>query len=456
VFQKTKWKLITLNAAVFFVLFAALGLSAYAFIRHAVTESADEALRTRATVRVEAEPVAQALQVAPISATATVEAAVPREGAAAVATEDTLYTFRVSQTDRTIYTVYWDELRQAVTGILPEEIDDALLGKLGSRLDETAPFTVKSEGRTYRVLTGPGSEAPLVFGTADVTGTVSFSMRAGSVQYITNITEEMEMLRRLLLLLAAGLAIAGLLAVTAGWYLASRALVPIRAAWERQQQFVADASHELRTPLAVVQAHAELLLRHPERTVEEESRSVSAVLKESRRMKKLVDGLLTLARTDSNAMELSKKPLRVDAVLSHTVGLVEELAACKGIIVRMEIENEIEGEADEERLHQLFLIVLDNAIKYTPPEGIITVRCERRTHAAHVVVEDTGVGIPERDVPHVFERFYRSDRVRSREEGGIGLGLAIAKWIVERHGGQIRIESRLGVGTAVHMTLPLP
>ncbi|HZG76398.1 MAG TPA: ATP-binding protein [Paenibacillus sp.] len=448
-FQKTKWNLITLNAAVFFVLFAALGLSAYAFIRHAVLESADEALLSRATVRVFAQPVAQGLRAAPTRATATLETVAPADAT------DTLYTFRVSQTDRTIYTVYWDELRQALTGVLPEEIDGALLEKLGERLDATSPFTVKSGGRTYRVMTGPGAVEPLVFGTADGTGSVSFSMRADSVQYITNITEEMDMLRRLLLLLAAGLAVAGLLAVTAGWYLASRALVPIRAAWERQQQFVADASHELRTPLAVVQAHAELLLRHPERTVEEESRSVTAVLKESRRMKKLVDGLLTLARTDSNAVELSKKALQVDAVLSHTVALVEELAACKGLIVRKEIEDGIACEADEERLHQLFLIVLDNAIKYTPAEGIVTVRCERRAHAAHIVVEDTGVGIPEKDVPHVFERFYRSDKVRSREEGGIGLGLAIAKWIVERHGGQIRIESRYGVGTAVHIALPL-
>jgi signal transduction histidine kinase len=443
-FRKTKWNLIALNAAVFFVLFAALGFGAYAFVRGAMLESADEALRSRSTLRLFAQP-AQGVLATPPQGLVT-------PGATPV---DTLYTFRVSQTDRTIYTVYWDDLKKAISGVMPAEIDDDLLKKLQERLERTEPFTVKSGDRTFRVLTSSGADrGQMLAYSVGEAGTSAVAVKVSKVQYITNITEEMDMLRRLLLLLAGGIAAAGVLAVTAGWYLASRALVPIRAAWERQQQFVADASHELRTPLAVVQAHAELMLRHPDRTIEEESRSVTAVLKEGRRMRKLVEGLLTLARTDSNELELYKKPMRVDELLKHSVELVEELAACKEIIVRTEIDGPIESEADEERLHQLFLIVLDNAVKYTPPQGIVTARCERRQGAAHIVVEDTGIGIPAADVPHIFERFYRSDKVRSREEGGIGLGLAIAKWIVERHGGHIRVESRYGAGTTVHIVLP--
>ena len=444
-FRKTKWNLIALNAVVFFVLFAALGLGAYAFIRGAMLESADEALRSRSSLRLLAQPV-QSVMAAPAEGLAT----------PGIGLTDRLYTFRVSQTDRTIYTVFWDDMEKAISGVMPTELDDDLLEKLQERLDRAEPFTIRSGDRTFRVLTASGADrsAMLSYSVGEA-GTSAVAVQVSKVQYITNITEEMDMLRRLLLLLAGGIAAAGVLAVTAGWYLASRALVPIRAAWERQQQFVADASHELRTPLAVVQAHAELLLRHPDRTIEEESRSVTAVLKEGRRMKKLVEGLLTLARTDSNELELYKKPVRVDELLRATVELVEELAACKEIIVRTEIEGAVEAEADEERLHQLFLIVLDNAVKYTPPQGIVTVRCERRQFAAHIVVEDTGIGIPAADLPHIFERFYRSDKVRSREEGGIGLGLAIAKWIVERHGGHIRAESRYGAGTSVYIQLPL-
>ena len=172
-------------------------------------------------------------------------------------------------------------------------------------------------------------------------------------------------------------------------------------------------------------------------------------------MRKLVEGLLTLARTDSNQMELSRRPMRLDAALRHAVELMEQLAVCKNLQVIAEIEDALDCVADEERLHQLFLIVLDNAIKYTPEHGRISVTCKKLAGSAQIAIADTGIGIPEQDLPYVFERFYRSDKTRSREQGGIGLGLAIAKWITERHGGQIRIESRSGSGTTVLIELPL-
>ena len=134
---------------------------------------------------------------------------------------------------------------------------------------------------------------------------------------------------------------------------------------------------------------------------------------------------------------------------------MQMLAELKDIILHTEIDSPIPMEADEERLHQLLVTVLDNAIKYTPEGGVVRVICSKFAHSVQLEVEDTGVGITADNLPHVFDRFYRGDKARTRQEGGTGLGLAIAKWIVERHGGKIRLESKPLIGTRVYITLPL-
>jgi two-component system, OmpR family, sensor histidine kinase CiaH len=171
-------------------------------------------------------------------------------------------------------------------------------------------------------------------------------------------------------------------------------------------------------------------------------------------MRRLVDGLLTLARADSNQAVLRRAPLRIDEALRAAADQMEPLAAANHILLRCDSLSAAECSADEERIHQLFLIVLDNAVKYTPEGGIVSLSCSRLHGTVRITVEDTGVGIAPDDLPHVFERFYRSDRVRTREHGGIGLGLAIARWIVDSHGGSIRAESRYGAGTTIHIQLP--
>jgi two-component system, OmpR family, sensor histidine kinase CiaH len=246
-----------------------------------------------------------------------------------------------------------------------------------------------------------------------------------------------------------------MIAVIAGFYLANRALIPIRRSLEKQQQFVSDASHELRTPLSVIQAHAELMLRHPDRTIEQDSKHVSTVLQEARRMSKLVGGLLTLARSDSNQLDLERRPIQFDRIVQECVSKMQMLAEVKEIILNAEIDANIPMNADEERLHQLLVTVLDNAIKYTPEGGVVRVVCRKFAHFVQLEVEDTGIGISPENLPHVFDRFYRGDKARTRQEGGSGLGLAIAQWIVERHGGKIRIDSKLSTGTHVYITLPL-
>jgi signal transduction histidine kinase len=245
------------------------------------------------------------------------------------------------------------------------------------------------------------------------------------------------------------------LAILAGFFLAGRALIPIRLSWNRQQRFVADASHELRTPLAVMQTNTEMLLRYPKHTIEEESEHISVILKEQRRMISLVSDLLTLARSESNQLQINYQYFLLDQTINEMLEHYSLFAEMKNINIYFSVEKHIQFMGDEERIRQLLVILLDNAIKYTPEQGKITVTCRQQRHFAEISIKDTGMGISKQDLPLIFDRFYRGDKVRSRSEGGYGLGLSIAKWIVEAHKGKILVESHLGTGTQFILTFPL-
>jgi signal transduction histidine kinase len=218
---------------------------------------------------------------------------------------------------------------------------------------------------------------------------------------------------------------------------------------------VADASHELRTPLTVIKTNAELLLLYPDRTIREESVRITNVVRESVRMSRLVATLLTLARADAGDPELARETVPVDELVRAAAGQFAPLAAQKGVALEAAAEDGLTLEADRERLHQLLVILLDNAVKYTPAGGRVTVACRRQAGHVLLTVTDTGCGIRPADVPRIFDRFFRGDRARSRGDGGAGLGLAIARWIVESHGGKIRAESSLGQGTKIYVSLPV-
>lgn len=248
--------------------------------------------------------------------------------------------------------------------------------------------------------------------------------------------------------------VAGVLfSILAGFYLAGRSLVPIRRSWDKQQQFVADASHELRTPTSVIQTRAELLFRHPQHTIEQESQNIALILKESKRMGKLIDDLLTLARTDSNQLQINAATIPLHPILEDLAEQFELLAETKSIRIRSHFQPSVIW-GDENRLRQLFVILLDNALKFTPPHGSIEFTCHSLPHAIRVIVKDSGCGIAEADLPHIFERFYRGDKSRSRTEGGTGLGLSIAEWIVHAHKGSIRVTSQIGIGTEFQISFP--
>ena len=248
---------------------------------------------------------------------------------------------------------------------------------------------------------------------------------------------------------------AGVLAAAGvGLWLAGRALRPIRVSFEAQQRFVSDASHELRTPLAVMRANGELLQRHPNDTIGANMDQVEAITAEAEAMTRLVDDLLILARADEGAANLSRDAVALGAVMEELGRDMEALALERGLALVIDAEP-LEVQGDRHRLRQLGTILLDNAFKYTPPGGRVTVRCARSGKHAELSVTDTGPGIAPPEQARIFDRFVRADSARTRSAGGTGLGLAIAKWIAESHGGRISVESQPGAGAKFVVRLPL-
>ena len=228
----------------------------------------------------------------------------------------------------------------------------------------------------------------------------------------------------------------------------------LEKAFKRQQRFTSDASHELRTPLAVIQAESTLAL-NKERTANEYKQSLEIVSNESMLMAKVVDQLLTLARADSGKEQLSFEELDLSELFTGVAAHAEILCRDKGLEFHSDRMETILVSGDRAKLRELFLNLLDNAIRYSPDGGKISLTLRRAEESAVISIADIGIGISEEDIPYIFERFYRVDKARSRVENGAGLGLAICKYIAEIHGGRIEIVSRLGEGSTFSVWLPI-
>jgi signal transduction histidine kinase len=287
--------------------------------------------------------------------------------------------------------------------------------------------------------------------------TVFVPGRAGAPDSYLHVGHSLDARNRQLATLAkilVGGGIVGLMFATAGGlWLAGRALVPIRRSLETQRRFVSDASHELRTPLAAIKANNELLLMHPEGTIEENLDQVEAVADEADQMTRLVEDLLTLARADEGRFDIQRESLDLGGVTNDVVRDLEAVAESHGLRLETEIAP-VPVEADRQRLRQLLVILIDNALKYTPAGGRVTVRCHRSGRKAELSVSDTGPGIAPEHQRRIFDRFYGVDESRTRGVGGSGLGLAIAKWIAEVHGGTIGVDSAVGKGSTFTVRLP--
>jgi len=229
----------------------------------------------------------------------------------------------------------------------------------------------------------------------------------------------------------------------------------LQLSFSQVQQFSSDASHELRTPLTILRGELELALRSKKQTSEEYRQILSSALDETIRMTTIVDNLLTLAKADMGSAKISMQDVWLRPIIKELHEDSEMLAERKNIKVTLGSVDDALVLGDPIRLRQLFLNLLDNAIKYTPEQGTVELSLLRENGLAKVRVKDTGIGISPEEQKKIFNRFYRVDKARSREMGGTGLGLSISKWITEIHGGSISIESEVNKGSIFTVTLPL-
>lgn len=241
----------------------------------------------------------------------------------------------------------------------------------------------------------------------------------------------------------------GRLAATLNWMIGR-----LEEAFQKQRQFAADASHELRTPLAIIQAESSLALDR-RRTQAEYRRSLELVSGEVTYMSDIIGKLLLLAREDAGTEPANFQEVNVKDLISDLSSDLEALAQEKGVAFNLGPLDDLMVKGDRFKLRQLFLNILDNAIRYTPSGGNVSSTLVRKNGNALVSITDTGVGIPAEELPFIFDRFYRVDKARSRADGGLGLGLAIASSIARLHGGQIEVESQVGKGSTFRVILPL-
>jgi len=325
-------------------------------------------------------------------------------------------------------------------------------------------------------------------------------------QPLKTVTEELELLRRVFLI-AVPLAL--LLAGLGGSFLARKSLAPVvtmserarqisaenlelrlpvanprdelgqlastfnellarlHASFSLQRQFMADASHELRTPLSVMRTTTQVILEKPRRDENEYRDALAMINDHTRRLARIVDDMFTLARADAGRRPLALGSFYLDELVVETSRAASVLAARKGVTVDAEEPAEVLYYGDEHLLRQMLLNLLDNAIRHTPAGGNIRVSLAQLDSTCEVVVADTGEGIPVEARPHIFERFYRVDKARTRSDinangagadnggGGAGLGLSIALWVAEAHGGTIELVRSDPTGTAFAIALPL-
>ncbi len=238
-------------------------------------------------------------------------------------------------------------------------------------------------------------------------------------------------------------------------FLSGLAVKPVKTSLDQQKQFIADASHELKTPLTVILTNNEIMARHPDDTVASQQEWLESTREEGGRMKKLIDDLLFLAKSDADRMPITLTDINFSDLVFGCALTYEPVAFEKGILVDSQIEPDLMAHADEGQMKQLVMILLDNACKYCSEKGTITVTLKKQQSDLVLSVNNPGEPIPAENLPHLFERFYRLDESRtSQKAGGHGLGLSIAKTIAELHKGSIKAASTLEEGTTFTVKLP--
>lgn len=238
-------------------------------------------------------------------------------------------------------------------------------------------------------------------------------------------------------------------------FFANKSIKPIKEAFERQKQFIADASHELKTPLAVINTNVDVLLGSGEDTIKNQSKWLYYIKSEVERMTNLTKDLLYLTNVDYSEVSLIFSSFNLSEALENVILTMEGVIFESNILLDYHMDSNLIMMGNNEQIRQVIMILLDNALKYTEPKGKVEVVLRRNHNHSLLSIKNSGKGIAEEDINKIFDRFYRIDKSRSRNSGGYGLGLAIARAIVEQHGGSIYAKSVLNESTTFTVELPL-
>ena len=275
-----------------------------------------------------------------------------------------------------------------------------------------------------------------------------------TIEIIRNIDSEMSSLKQLVFSLIIGILISLIVAYFIAIYLTRKALSPIETAWSNQAKFIQDASHELRTPIAIVSSKLEGMLRNPSNTISDEVETVADAMRETRRMKKMINDLLSLSKEDYIS-KINLESIHIEELVFNIYNDYEEIAEMqdKEFIVKGELKNKIIV-TDKNKLKQLILIFLENAFKYTNANDDVEIILGEKEGFTSISVKDTGIGIKKEDLPHIFDRFFRSELVRNQDIDGSGIGLSIAKMLSVNLKYDVNVDSKLGEYTIFEIKIP--
>lgn len=273
-------------------------------------------------------------------------------------------------------------------------------------------------------------------------------------QLLINIDTQKHLVNSYFIIISLAIIVGIILSVVVSFVLSKKNLKALQDNIEKQMEFVQNASHELRTPLTIIQAKQELLLQEPNAKIIDKSEDICLTLNETKRLSSLVKDLMLLSRADNNKITLNKENINIDEYINSVIMPYVEVAEIENKKINMDFNYKNDIDVDTNKIYELLIILLDNAIKYTEENDEITVSTFEKDNKCVIEIKDTGIGISDEGLERVFERFYREDKARSRETGGSGLGLSIADLIVTEHGGTIKASHNNPKGTIFTIKLP--
>ena len=276
----------------------------------------------------------------------------------------------------------------------------------------------------------------------------------GYIQLLINVDIENELIQIYSKIIFFSVLFGIVVSIVASILMSRKTLEPLHNMLKKQNEFVQNVSHELRTPLTIIQAKQELLLRDPEAKIIDKTEDISLTLNETKRLSKLIKDLMLLARADSKQIVLQKEKTEIDEFIGNIGKTYNELFEIENKILKLNLNYGKLALIDTNKIYQVMVILLDNALKYTESGDTVEISTYQKDNKCVIEVKDTGIGISDEAIKHVFERFYREDKARSRETGGTGLGLSIADMIVTSHGGTIKAAHNKEKGTIFTIRLP--